>query len=98
MESKFQNLILADDRSELVVVQERDYGEVYFYFSPRVKHSSEHYFYSFLSLMGEVGGYVGLFLGFSFWHLAEWMTLLIKQKIKGHEKVLMQQKKRREKE
>ncbi len=47
-------------------------GTVNFYFSPRVAHSEEHHFYSFLSMMAEVGGYVGLLLGFSFFHLAQW--------------------------
>ena len=35
---------------------DKTYGEAYFYFAPRVMLSEEHYFYTFLSLMAEIGG------------------------------------------
>ena len=44
----------------------REYGELYIYFAYVVSQSKEHYFYTFYRLLAEVGGYVGLFLGYSF--------------------------------
>ena len=45
-------------------------GEAFFYFAPTVEYSQEHFFYTFLSLMAEIGGYVGLLLGYSLLHIA----------------------------
>ena len=66
----------------------QSFGEVYLYFPARVRKSEEHYFYSFVSLMGEIGGLVGLLLGFSFWQIAEVISTLIQQKIKWYERKL----------
>ena len=40
---------------------DRNLSLVYFYFSPRVTKSEEHYLYSFLKLVGQIGGYLGLY-------------------------------------
>ncbi len=45
-------------------------GKAYFYFPPRILVNKENYFYSLLSTLAEIGGYVGLPLGISFLHLA----------------------------
>ena len=47
----------------------RNYGELYVYFGFAVTKSTEHYFYTGYRLVAEVGGYVGLFIGYSFFHL-----------------------------
>ena len=44
---------------------ERDYGQLYLYFAPRTMFSEELELYTSLSLMAEIGGYVGLLLGAS---------------------------------
>ena len=93
-----QTLILTVGAKNVALDESRDFGELYLYFSPRIKRSEEHYFYTFLSLMAEIGGYVGLFLGFSFWHLAEWSSAAIQVRIKQHEKELARRKKDIDKE
>ena len=42
-------------------LENKNHSEVLFYFSPRVMKSEEHYLYTFLKLLGLIGGYVGLF-------------------------------------
>ena len=36
-------------------------SQIYLYFSARVTKSQEHYLYSFLTLIGRIGGYLGLY-------------------------------------
>ena len=43
--------------------------------------SEEHYFYSGLSLLAEIGGYLGLLLGLSFLNLASWIGESLQKKI-----------------
>jgi hypothetical protein len=38
-----------------------------------------------LSLMAEIGGYVGLLLGVSLWHFASWISDNLEDKIKALE-------------
>ena len=49
----------------------------YFYFAPRVILSEEKFIYDGDTLMAEVGGYVGLLLGFSFAHVLQWFSFLV---------------------
>ena len=44
--------------------------------------SEELQLYTLLSLLAEIGGYVGLLLGVSLWHFASWMNDLLEAKIK----------------
>ena len=60
-------------------------GYLYLYFAPRVPKSTEHFLYTFLSLIAEIGGYVGLLLGYSLFNLAAWTSDLIQAKIKDME-------------
>ena len=39
----------------------QNFSQAYFYFSPSVMKSEEHYEYSFLKLIGQIGGYLGLY-------------------------------------
>ena len=39
----------------------QNFSQAFFYFSPRVMKSEEHYEYSFLRLIGQIGGYLGLY-------------------------------------
>ena len=48
----------AKNREEL---EYKNYSQVYFYFSPRVMKSEEHYIYSVLKLIGQIGGYLGMY-------------------------------------
>ena len=43
--------------------------------------SEEHYFYSGLSLLAEIGGYLGMLLGLSFLNFASWVAALVQSKI-----------------
>ena len=38
-----------------------NYSKLYLYFSSRIKKTEEHYEYSFLKLIGQIGGYLGLY-------------------------------------
>ena len=42
-------------------LDQQNHSEVLFYFSPRVMKSEEHYLYTFLKLIGQIGGYLGLY-------------------------------------
>jgi hypothetical protein len=52
------------------------------YYAPRTMFSEELEFYTSLSLMAEIGGYVGLLLGVSLWHFASWISDIVEVKIK----------------
>ena len=56
-------------------------GLIYFYYEKRVVKSEEHFFYSGLSLLAEIGGYLGLLLGISFLNLVSWFAVLIQSRI-----------------
>ena len=43
--------------------------------------SEEHHFYSVLSLLAEIGGYLGLLLGVSFLNFASWLAGILQKKI-----------------
>ena len=43
----------------------KNYGSIRFYFSMTSTKTMEHYLYTFTNLFAEVGGYVGLLLGYS---------------------------------
>ena len=43
--------------------------------------SEENYFYTELSLLAEIGGYLGLLLGVSFFHFADWAATFLQDKI-----------------
>ncbi len=62
---------------------DRRVGAMFLYFPPRVVLNQERYFYSPISLMAEIGGYVGLLLGVSFFQLAAWATAFIDGKIRA---------------
>ncbi len=64
-------------------MEKRDDGlaQAFFYFPPRIIQNREKYFYSFISLVAEIGGYVGLLLGVSLFHLARLLNGFLDQKI-----------------
>jgi hypothetical protein len=43
--------------------------------------SEEHHFYTFLSLMAEIDGILGLLLGVSLYHFVDWASTLLEKKI-----------------
>ena len=50
-----------------------------FYFRRSVKVTQEFVLYTVLSLVAEVGGYVGLLLGFSVFNIANFFTPIVKK-------------------
>ena len=58
-----------------------DTALAYFYFAPKVMKTTEHFFYTALSLMAEIGGYLGLLLGVSLWHFASWISDSLQERI-----------------
>jgi len=58
-----------------------DTALAYFYFAPKVMKTTEHYFYTALSLLAEIGGYLGLLLGVSLWHFASWVADSLQDRI-----------------
>ncbi|XP_040580132.1 uncharacterized protein [Lepeophtheirus salmonis] len=61
------------------------YGELLLYYAPKVMLSQEHYLYQVLSLLAEIGGYVGLLLGVSFFHVTGIINEVIDRKIHAYE-------------
>ncbi len=55
----------------------RNTGLLYVYYAPRTMLSEEHELYTVLTLFAEIGGYVGLLLGVSLWHLATWVVKIL---------------------
>ena len=64
---------------------EQDYGLLYLYYAPRVTQSIEHLLYTILNLFAEIGGYVGLILGYSLFHVAALISGAIETKVKRME-------------
>ena len=52
------------------------------YYAPSVTQNEEHLLYTPLNLFAEVGGYVGLILGYSLFHVAALTRSAIEAKIK----------------
>ena len=74
------------------------FPQAYFYFAPRVIKSQEHYLYDFDTLIAEIGGYVGLLLGFSFAHLLGWFNALFERTVRTYEEAKRSDKKDKEEE
>ena len=55
--------------------------QIVIYFSPYVTKVTEKYLYSPLGMLADVGGYIGLLLGYSFLHLAKLVYKLFSTKI-----------------
>ena len=54
--------------------------EITFFMPSRVLQSSEKYLISFISMASEIGGYVGLLLGVSFFHFATFISNVIEKR------------------
>ena len=55
----------------------KNYSSVTVYFDENIKVTNTHYLYSGLSLIAEIGGYVGLFLGVSVNQVSVLMNILL---------------------
>ena len=58
---------------------------MYLYYAPRVTQSIEHLLYTILNLFAEIGGYVGLILGYSLFHVAALISGAIETRVKKME-------------
>ena len=65
-------------------VSEQYYGLLYLYYAPRVTQNIEHRLYTILSLFAEIGGYVGLILGYSLFNVVGWTSEVIESRINRH--------------
>ena len=59
----------------------RKYAELYVYYGFNVYKSQERYHYTFYRWLAEVGGYVGLFLGYSFFNLVSTIEHALEKQI-----------------
>ena len=57
--------------------QEKYRNMIKFHFPESIKAHTAYFAYSILSLIAEVGGYVGLFLGWSIYQITDWLDLTI---------------------
>ena len=55
-------------------------SQMTFYMPNRVMQSTEQFLLSFLSMASEIGGYVGLLLGVSFFHFARFLTYIMEKR------------------
>ena len=55
-------------------------SQMTFYMPNRVMQSTERFLLSFLSMASEIGGYVGLLLGVSFFHFARFLTFVMEKR------------------
>ena len=74
------NVNLGGKNYENKTVEKQPYGVYYMYFPPRVTTLVERSLYTPLNLFAEVGGYLGLLLGFSLHDLISWIIKLIEAK------------------
>ena len=56
-------------------------GRVRFYFPQLTILSEENYLYTTLTLLAEIGGYLGLLLGVSFLNIVDWVQRFLQDKI-----------------
>ena len=66
-------------------IEKQSYGLLYLYYAPRATKSIEHVLYTVLTLFAEIGGYVGLILGYSLFHVAALISSAIERKVKRME-------------
>ena len=77
-----------------------DFAQAVFYFRRDIKTTTEYYLYSLLSMVAEIGGYVGLLMGVSLFKLADINNLCIdyyaaKKEEEEHQEGWAEQKPRR---
>ncbi len=62
-------------------LNDSSFGSAFFYFPPRIVQNREKFFYSAMSLFAEIGGYIGLLLGVSLFHMARGIARMLEAKI-----------------
>ena len=67
-------------------MENQNYARLDLYFSPRVTVTREHYLYTVLTFISEVGGYVSLILAYSFFELFRWICRVMDVKAKEIER------------
>lgn len=73
----FTNMYFGPPVTGLANEEESDIGRAIFYFRRDIKTTTEYFLYSPLSMLAEIGGYVGLLLGMSLFKLTEMNDILI---------------------
>ena len=68
-------------------VKAEDYAKLYLYYAPRVTQNIENWLYTSLNLFAQIGGYVGLILGYSFFHILRMISSMIEAQVRKMEKV-----------
>ena len=66
--------------------EEQNYGLLFLYFAPQTMVSKEEELNTVLELLAEIGDYVGLFLGFSLWSCAAWISDILENEMHKLEK------------
>ena len=66
----FTNMYFGPPVTGFTNAEDSDEAHAIFYFRRDIKTTSEYYLYSLLSMLAEIGGYVGLLLGASLFKLA----------------------------
>ena len=59
----------------------RKYGELYVYYGFEVSNIRERHYFTFYRFMAEFGGYVGLFLGYSFFNFITSLHQFVEKKL-----------------
>ena len=62
---------------EITEMKDNKTSTVLFYFPPRLLKSTEHYLYTILTMLAEIGGYMGLLLGYSLFNFATLVNELL---------------------
>ena len=72
------NQLLVDVGSkEQTPLRSNKTSQLLLYFPPRLLKSTEHYLYTILTLLAEIGGYMGLLLGYSLFNFATLVNELL---------------------
>ena len=67
-------------------MESQNYARLDLYFSPRATVTKEHYLYTVLTFISDVGGYVSLILGYSFFELFRWICRVMDVKAREIER------------
>ncbi|TRY74726.1 hypothetical protein TCAL_14549 [Tigriopus californicus] len=73
----FTNMYFGPPVTGMANEEESNIGRAIFYFRRDIKTTTEYFLYSPLSMLAEIGGYVGLLLGMSLFKLTEMNNILI---------------------
>ena len=70
----FASVTVDSKQNDQIIEADPNYAILYLYYPSSVLKSTEHLVYNIVTLFGEVGGYIGLIVGYSLLLFFSWMN------------------------